>query len=152
MKVGIVGHEEKKFSEFAEAEAKKRIRSILTEGEVEAMVSGGCHLGGIDIWAEEIAVELGIHPIIHLPSSKQWNPGYRARNLKIVRDSDILHNIVVTEYPKGYSGFTFDACYHCGTGTHIKSGGCWTMRQAGKAGKEVRLWLIKQEAEDDSSK
>lgn len=140
MTVGIVGHEAAKFTPETEARAKALIRRALSGAT--AVVSGGCHLGGIDIWAEEEADRLGIPKIIHLPKRQTWSGGYKERNLLIAQDSDVLHNIVVDRYPASYSGMHFDYCYHCKTSDHIKSGGCWTMHRAKTLGKPVHLHTI----------
>ena len=139
MKVGIVGHEAKKFTPETEAKARDIIQSILMGGPQSShqandiLVSGGCHLGGIDIWAEEEADKIGLEKEIYLPVIKRWEGGFKQRNLQIVNASDIVHCIVVAEYPPEYVGMKFDYCYHCHTTDHIKSGGCWTARKAEKA-------------------
>lgn len=132
MNIGIVGAEAAKFTREMQDRAIHEILCIFSTLATEdiTLISGGCHLGGIDIWAEEIADELGIEKIIHKPKRLEWNGGYRERNLKIARDSDIVHNIVVAGYRSGYQGMRFSRCYHCGTDEHIKSGGCWTARRA----------------------
>ena len=144
--IGIVGHEAAKFNVYTEAVAKQAIRRILGLFEYPQLVSGHCHLGGIDIWAEEIADKGGISKIIHPPDKLQWSGGYRERNLKIARDSDIVYVLVVDKYPVGYSGMRFDYCYHCNTSDHIKSGGCWTGKEAKKLGKPV-VWYIMPQVE-----
>ena len=138
--VGIVGHEEKKFCADTKELALDIMRSVLSDGDI--LVSGGCHLGGIDVWAEEVADEMGIEKIIFYPKTRTWAGGYRERNLQIAQRSDILHNIVVAEYPPLYVGMTFDYCYHCDATDHIKSGGCWTLKKARLLGKEVRQHII----------
>lgn len=138
MRVGIVGHEAKKFTAETEAKAKAVIRSLLSPGDI--LVSGGCHLGGIDIWAEEIADEMGLEKRIYLPATRRWEGGYKQRNLKIAYGSDIVHCIVIAEYPEDYEGMRFEQCYHCHTTAHIKSGGCWTAKRARK-----RKWHIIKE-------
>jgi hypothetical protein len=118
------------------------LRGAMHAGEPKpTLVSGGCHLGGIDIWAEEIAGRLGLKKIIHLPRALRWDIGFKPRNLAIVRDSDIVHNIVVAEYPAHFQGMRFPACYHCNTDKHIKSGGCWTAKRAQKLGK-LAVWHV----------
>ena len=134
-KIGIVGHEAKKFTPETEFEARAIILSLLSLNDI--LVSGGCHLGGIDIWAEEIADAMALEKEIYLPAINQWEGGYKQRNLKIANASDIVHCIVVADYPEGYNGMKFDYCYHCHTSDHIKSGGCWTAKRAKKA-----LWHI----------
>ena len=131
MKVGIVGHEAKKFTPETEAKAREIIRSLLSSNDI--LVSGGCHLGGIDIWAEEEADKMGLEKEIHLPAIKQWEGGFKQRNLMIANSSDIVHCIVVKEYPENYVGRVFNYCYHCDTSDHIKSGGCWTAKRAREA-------------------
>lgn len=129
MIVGIVGHEAAKFTAQTEKKARAVIRQIMKPAEL--VVSGHCHLGGIDIWAEEEAAKAGIPYLVYPPRTLAWD-GYKRRNLQIAAKSDVVHCIVVTEYPEGYDGMRFDLCYHCGTNEHIKSGGCWTAHRAGE--------------------
>ncbi len=142
MRVGIVGAEGRKFTPRAEARAKRLILSLLAPGDI--VVSGGCHLGGIDQWAEEAAGILGLPaPIVHRPASLAWSTGYKPRNLLIARDADVLHNIVVDVLPPDWSGMTFPFCYHCGRGSgHVKSGGCWTAKQVQRLGKPAHWHVI----------
>ena len=145
MKIGIVGSEAAKFTPETEQLAREAIRDILTKPDVfrtvDTVISGGCHLGGIDIWAIEEAHKLGMQYFEYLPQTKSWT-GYKKRNLEIANNSDILVCITVKSLPEGYKGMRFPLCYHCGTKDHVKSGGCWTMRQAKKLGKETRLIVI----------
>lgn len=138
MNIGIVGHEASKFSVTAEDEAFQIIRELL-EPKDSRLVSGGCHLGGVDIWAEWIADEKGRAKIIHLPKSRSWSGGYKERNLLIARDSHEVHVIVVKSLPESYTGMRFNCCYHCGTTNHVKSGACWTAKQAQRLGKKA-VW------------
>lgn len=142
MKVGIVGSEAAKFTDRTEYRAKKIIARLLDRPEVIHVVSGGCHLGGIDIWAEEIADALGKEKIVHLPKNLQWSTGYAPRNLKIARDSDELFCITVAKLPSSYTGMVFDYCYHCNSRNHIKSGGCWTVKKAIEMGKPGKVIVI----------
>jgi hypothetical protein len=128
MKVGIVGHEAKKFTVETEKKSREVIRSLLSPGDI--LVSGGCHLGGIDIWAEEEADKLGLEKEIYLPATRRWEGGFKQRNLQIANASDVVHCIVIAEYPESYKGMRFDYCYHCKNNDHIKSGGCWTAIRA----------------------
>lgn len=143
MRIGIVGSEAAKFTQETEREARQLIEHILvnTPSPDIVVVSGGCHLGGIDIWAEEVADALFASKIIHKPRTLSW-PSYKARNLAIVRDSDEVHCITIKSLPEGYTGMRFPLCYHCKTDLHVKSGGCWTMHQARKAGKPGILHVI----------
>lgn len=146
MNIGIVGAEAAKFTPETERQAKVLILRLLEPADV-TLVSGGCHLGGIDIWAEEAAAALDRPKIIHCPKVRTWSGGYRARNLKIARESHALHNITVAAYPETFTGMRFPTCYHCQRRArehpgvswwpHVKSGGCWTAMEAEKLGTPV---------------
>lgn len=123
--VGIVGHAADKFIPQTKELAFQIIHDLLLPPNV-VLVSGHCHLGGIDIWAESIARSLKRDMIIYPPKDRSWSTGYKPRNLLIANRSDIVHCIVAKEYPPNYSGMRFNRCYHCGTSDHVKSGGCWT--------------------------
>lgn len=144
-RVGLVGSEGAKFTPTTEAKAREMIREILDiEGATE-VVSGKCHLGGIDIWSVEEAALLGI-PCTEFPLAKHtWEGGYKQRNLQIARYADLVYCLTVKALPPGYAGMRFDYCYHCGTDAHVKSGGCWTTKQARKMGK-VGVTLVVPEA------
>ena len=139
MRIGIVGSGEDKFTGFGASNAIATITNIVCEyldvGVTPTVVSGHSPIGGIDIWAEEIAELYDLPTEIHAPEIQQWNPpggyGYKARNLDIAK-SDEVHCIVPDVYPEEYEGMRFDLCYHCKNNTHIKSGGCWTMKQANR--------------------
>jgi hypothetical protein len=155
MNIAIVGAEAAKFTSLGEQRARRLILKLLVDahndsvklGQLSYLVSGGCHLGGIDIWAEEQADHMSTEKIIHLPKVQAWAAGYKPRNLAIARDADELHNIVVDRYPTEFKGIRFSYCYHCRKAgrdafTHVKSGGCWTMNEAEKLGKKVHLHVI----------
>lgn len=141
MRIGIVGSEGAKFTTETEQLARQAIRNLLSPGDV--VVSGKCHLGGIDIWAVEEGTKLGLECVEYPPHVLAW-PGYQARNLKIARDSDLVVCLTVKEFPPDYQGMRFPYCYHCKTDQHIKSGGCWTVKQAKLMGKEGRIVVITQ--------
>lgn len=134
LRIGIVGHGQDKFTSFGHAGAILKIIELVKEADI--VVSGHSPMGGVDIWAEDIATLLEKPKEIYAPEVQQWDPpgryGYKARNLDIA-GADIVYCIVVDRYPPGYQGRRFKLCYHCGTDDHVKSGGCWTMKQA-KAG------------------
>lgn len=144
--IGIVGNEGAKFTSETEAKAKAIIYSILyrlVPEDVEiTLVSGRCHLGGIDVWAEEIADNLDYLKDIYPPRVYNWSQGYKPRNIKIAQASDIVHNIVVAEYPPDYKGMRFQTCYHCNTSHHVKSGGCWTAKYAQGLGKQAEWHIV----------
>lgn len=131
MRIGIVGHAADKFTAETERRARAIIREILSPEEAVG-VSGGCHLGGVDIWAEEEAAFLGREFTVYAPTSKSWSApgGYKDRNLSIANKSDEVHVIVVASYPDGYTSVRYGdgGCYHCldKRPRHVKSGACWT--------------------------
>src|SRR5258706_13773309 len=106
MKLGIVGSEAAKFTAKTEQQARDIIKNLLSN-DVELVVSGGCHLGGIDIFAVEEAKKLGIPYKEYLPDYQSW-PYYRARNLKIARASDKVVCITVKTLPEGYKAKGFE--------------------------------------------
>lgn len=146
MRIGIVGSEAKKFTQLMELSARQKIQDIingvLIYGEDVTVVSGACHLGGIDIWAKEEAHNLGVGFKDYPPKTKGWAFGYRPRNIKIAEDSDVVYCITVKELPPGYDGMEFPLCYHCGTKDHVKSGGCWTVKYARNLGKPGEIIVL----------
>lgn len=148
MNHGIVGNEAAKFTLRTERLAREVIRGILHD-PLSTLVSGHCHLGGVDIYAEEEAQKLGREMIIHAPEKRQWQPnGYKERNLRIVEDSHTVHNIVVAELPVDFRGRRHPYCYHCyifgppATDGHVKSGGCWTALKAMDRGRKAIWYTI----------
>lgn len=142
MRLGIVGSEGAKFTAQTRERARREIRKLLRLYKPSEVVSGACHLGGIDIWAAEEAKAAGIKVVEYPPAKRCWIGGYRERNLQIVRRSHAVICITLKELPKTYQGMRFNVCYHCGTDDHVKSGGCWTTKQARKVGKEGRTIVI----------
>lgn len=145
VKIGIIGHAEDKFTPQSSEEAKRIIRTLLLEPGV-TLVSGRSPLGGIDVYAEEVADQLGVPKDIKAPGTKSWSGknGYRERNLAIAEASDKVFVLVVDEYPASYKGLRFNQCYHCGLSTHVKSGACWTAKKAQAQGKKA-FWIIIQQ-------
>jgi hypothetical protein len=149
MIIGIVGSEEAKFSPVGKLGAQKLIGELLTTPKltydhvISKVVSGGCHLGGIDKWAIEIAKELGLPTQEFLPKTRSWEEGYKPRNLQIANTSDFVFCITVDVLPPTFVGMCFDYCYHCKTNGHIKSGGCWTLKKA----KRGKLYVVKNEGQ-----
>lgn len=134
MKIGIVGAEAAKFTRKGEAQARAMIRWLIDQNNPELVISGGCHLGGIDSWAIQEARARGIRTRICLPARRSWKH-YRKRNARIAAGSDAVYSITVDALPRGFRGMRFDLCYHCNSRDHVKSGGCWTAKYARKLGK-----------------
>lgn len=93
--------------------------------------------GGVDIYAEEKAIRNGYPTEIYAPEVNEWGNrdgkiGFRARNIKIARASDLL--FVVT--PRSTT-----QCKHCKVVGHMSSGACWTAQFAKNLGKRV-LWIV----------
>jgi hypothetical protein len=139
--LGVVGHEAAKFTAETEAQARDAIVSAVLRHGATRIVSGHCHLGGVDIWAEEAAATLGLELTVYAPGMLRWGGplGFRARNLRIARVSSLVLCVVVRELPQGYTGMRFAECYHCRNRNpaHVKSGGCWTAWQCA-----AREWAI----------
>jgi hypothetical protein len=133
VKLGVVGHAAEKFTERTEALARQAIRDACQRHGATLVVSGHSPMGGVDIWAEEIAAGLGIPMLPHAPKVNRWDGdgGFKDRNLAIARDSDLVLVVVVKDFPPGFTGKKFPYCYHCKDRNppHIKSGGCWTAWQ-----------------------
>lgn len=131
--VGIVGCEESKFTPATKDQALRWIYVLLLSAD-EA-TSGECHLGGIDVWTREVAEDMGVPFTPWPPKTQNWSDGYRPRNLQIARHSTECHCITVAKLPPTYtSPWRFERCYHCNA-DHVKSGGCWTVKQARRMGR-----------------
>lgn len=146
MNVSIVGHEAAKFTTRTEDLAKGYIHGICLAPETQLIISGGCHLGGIDIWAIEQAILSNKPYKEYLPANLTWSGGFKPRNIQIAKASDLLVCIVVAEYPPDYKGdMKFNYCYHCvdhpECPKHVKSGGCWTANYALSIGKRAE-WVV----------
>jgi hypothetical protein len=139
--LAIVGHAQDKFTPETESIARDLILESILYYSPDNVVSGHCHLGGVDIYAEEIATGISIPTIIHKPKSLSWSGpgGYRDRNLLIAHDSSLTLVVVVSSYPSHYRGQRFKSCYHCHNRNpaHVKSGGCYTAWQS-----KQRKWII----------
>lgn len=154
--VGIVGAAADKFDPFHEAVAKHIIGDIFNTAifaypsRTPRLISGRCHLGGVDIWAEEIADERKILKDIKVPPTLSWAKGYKVRNMAIAFHSMEVHAIVMGAYVANYAGERFPHCYHCMQRGehpwHVKSGACWTAWNAlSRAGSHrVCTWHIIQ--------
>lgn len=142
MRIAIVGSEQAKFTPETEQAARAHIRSLLSPGDV--VISGECHLGGVDIYAREEAVALGLEFLPFAPARLQWSGGYRERNLAMARACELCVCITVRRLPEGWdhSNYASLYCYHCHTSEHVKSGGCWTVKEARELGKEGMVIVV----------
>ena len=86
----------------------------------------------------EEAKRAGVSFYEFFPERQQWEGGYRERNLKIAKESDVLLCVTVKTMPDGRLKF----CPHCNTTEHVGSGGCWTMKKAEERGKRVELYVV----------
>ncbi len=139
--VGVVGSEAAKFTRVTEAAARSLVRHLIHGAR--AVVSGACHLGGVDLWAAEEGWLDGIEVIEFPPDDLSWSTGFRLRNIRIAGASDAVVCITVSELPEGYSGMEFPWCYHCRSRSHVKSGGCWTVKYARGLGKPGQVWVVR---------
>lgn len=153
MKVGIVGHGSDKFNSQTEHNAKRAIRYLIKLNIPCTVISGESPVGGVDIWVHEIADELGVGFIPYAPKQNKWDAeyGFKQRNIDIALNSDIVYNIVVRDYPYGFTGDKYPD-YHCikrkhtkpdgsEIDKHAKSGGCWTAWYAIEHGGKAE-WVI----------
>lgn len=144
MRLGIVGHAAEKFDAVTERAARRTIALLVDELDPEVVVSGHSPMGGVDIWAEEVARDFGVLMDVHAPSVRRWDGpgGFKDRNRRIARRSDLVICVVVRDLPRGFRGMRFDGCYHCEKEGgcpmhHQKSGGCWTALEA-----RAREWRV----------
>ena len=143
--IGIVGSEKSKFTPETREAAKEMIRALILYENPDLIVSGACHLGGIDVWAMDVAKEMGIQCKEYPPLRHSWTYGYRPRNIKIAEVSDKIYCLTIKTLPPGFAGMRFSHCYHCNTPPehHVKSGGCWTIKYARKQlNKPTKLIII----------
>ena len=140
--LAIVGSEAAKFTSRWEKAARHAIRDSFLRYRPVLVVSGDCHLGGIDKWAVEEARKARILTREFPPAKRSW-VYYKARNIQIAKAADIVLCITVRSYHHDYKGMRFPLCYHCKTTNHIKSGGCWTRWYAEKKlGKQGELIIV----------
>lgn len=142
MILGIVGSEGAKFTVETEMKARQTIAQEIEKYHAETVVSGACHLGGIDEWAIHEAKAVGCKTVEFPPKTRSWTDGYKLRNIQIAEASDIVICITLKQLPDIYGGMRFGICYHCGTKDHVKSGGCWTVKYAKKLGKPGEVIVL----------
>jgi hypothetical protein len=141
VKLGIVGSEGAKFTLETEMKARATIARLIEEYHADTVISGACHLGGIDVWAVEEAETVGCAILECPPAFKTWQ-SFKRRNIEIAERSDRVVCITVRTLPPSFREGGWERyCYHCKTDSHIKSGGCWTAKYAreklGKPGEVI---------------
>jgi len=140
--VGVVGAEQAKFTSRTEALCRELIHYELTRAKAHLVVSGACHLGGVDAYARDIAAEMRLPFVAYPPAKLRWEGGYKQRNVKIAEAADLTLCFTLRELPPEFMGLRHRFCYHCGTRDHVKSGGCWTVKMARKLGKAGRIVVV----------
>lgn len=107
--VGSTSFENPKWKSLATVAILEAIEEVNPTG----IVSGGAE--GIDTLGEEVADELWLRKLIHLPRNPQWEPeGYKQRNLWIVRDCHWLLAIRCSKAKTYGSGWTADRAEEAG--------------------------------------
>lgn len=144
MILGIVGAEAAKFTPRGELRARLAIRALIRKYKPTALCSGECHLGGADSFAREEAARAHLPFLPCPPKARNWSDGYRSRNVKIAKQSDYVVCLTVNRFPRNFTGPRYTYCYHCKSSTHIKSGGCWTVKFARSLGKPGRVITLTQ--------
>ena len=146
VKVAIVGSSESHWAPNQKVKAILYIHDLLEEMSSSwlykkvTLVSGGSPKGGIDIYAEMVADELGLEKEIYYPEVNQWEDktlytisilpyepvkilkGYKSRNIQIAEACDVLYCID----PK----------------VRVGGGVFWTYSKAKVLGKEVHHVVI----------
>jgi hypothetical protein len=140
MIIAIVGSAADKFDRRTERIARAVIRHFVRRAD--EVISGDCHLGGIDQWTIEEAKKLKVPFRVFPPAQRSWSGGYKARNIRMAEVANRVVSIVPAKYPRLYRGMRFRLCYHCRRSDHIKSGGCWTARYARGLGKQGETVVI----------
>lgn len=147
MIIGIVGADDRKFSDTQEAWARRRILEVIKRDKPTHVVSGRCPKGGVDIWAIEEAKRVGLITA-EFPAEKNVWEWYKKRNIQIAEACDKVVCIAVRRAPfmKSLPARTYK-CVHCLKSgmpytQHVQSGGCWTMHYARRLGKAWQLILI----------
>jgi len=146
--LGIVGSEGGKFTPITEMRARGIIAAQIENYNASKVVSGACHLGGIDVWTIQEARGVGCETEEFPPAFRSWQ-GYKRRNIQIAECADVVICITVESLPPGFKkGGWEEYCYHCKPtrpeDQHIKSGGCWTAKYAReKLGKIGEIIVIR---------
>ena len=149
MKLAIVGTSKVGYGDQADR-LLEEVRTLIMKyyeefGKKLIIVSGHSPKGGTDIFAEAIARNFGIKTEIYPPEINQWAgknvnhkrlKGYKARNVQIARACNILYCFTLSNSDRR------KGCYHCQNYKHLRSGGCWTFKNAQELKKEVHMIIV----------
>ena len=137
MKVAFVGADGTKWDQRTETIVRLKMRNIMryymsAYPNNFIPISGHSPKGGVDIWAEEIAKELGLEMKIFAPEVFAWEDeekvGYKKRNIMIAEECYIL--------------FVFSPSIN---GKVVWNGGLWPANYAENLGKNVHKIVISKE-------
>jgi len=133
-RVAIVGTS--KLTELERDNASAVIESILNSMDLlnDCLITGDAV--GVDVLVYNMAYNIPNFKILRVfADEKYWEGerGFKARNMRIARESDIVYSI--TTKTKTIP------CYHCNQ-DHERTGGCWTRKYAESLGKEGSLIIV----------
>ena len=138
MRILIVGPQADQWKTEYKEKAIQEIYRILSLNYIDGIIyiCGECPYGGIDIWAKEVTIKLGIKIESYPPATKDWR-GYSQRNKLMAKICNICYCIVpwnpLVKCHYHYPYFL----------QHPQNGGCWTRKYANKLGKETHLVVIR---------
>jgi N-glycosidase YbiA len=114
VRLAVVGSAAHCFTPHSAVRARQRISLALWRLRPQVVISGACPLGGVDIWAREVAGVFGYTVaggdfIEHRPANLRWEPdGYKDRNAVIAADCSHLLRLRARANRTGGSAWTAD--------------------------------------------
>ena len=169
MKIAIVGAEESKWTKEQKKKVQAEIRLVFYQwldtadmyGGETILISGGCHRGGVDIWAEEVADNLGINKMVFPAEIYQWGDGSEClccgEIIPFTSEEKITEHTKArggtwnnTKRLKGYRSRNIQIAEACDILYNfepegVRSGGRWTLGHANMLGKPVHQIFIPKE-------
>lgn len=136
IKLAIVGANGKTLDSMDKVKAMKVITTIyndkVNEKKNPTLLSFNNPRGGISVLVELFATEFKAENKIYSlgDGMEEWKVAQR----KLAKDCDNLYCLVTEVRDK--------PCYHCLSLDHERNGGCYTMKEAGKLGKKVKLIIL----------